>query len=435
MTTSYLPEVKEQYEALPYPPCDPEDDKKQLTKTWLDDLPMINHYCFAGRQRFENRFRVLVAGGGTGDATIFLAQQLQHTDAEIVHVDLSGASIDIARRRADIRGLKNISWIQDSLLNLPQLGLEKFDYINCVGVLHHLENPDAGLRALRAVLKDTGALGLMVYGKYGRTAVYQTQALMRMVNSGEMERQRQIDNTTQILKHLPQSNWFKRGEDLYADHRNGDAGIYDLLLHSQDQAYTVGELFDWLQDQHGLNLEFTCLQRGRAPYLPHMVLGPHQPEILNRIRAMTFRRQCEIAELMSGRITMHSFFATGSVACKAPYGEPDFIPFFFHEPLSGPLMAQVYGQNNGQTFQLNHVHSGVSIQAAPGKYGRQILHYIDGRRTFQQIFDLVRTQVREEPAPANDVLFKDFAAIFDTLNALDRLLLRHVSTDLPREYA
>jgi hypothetical protein len=36
--------------------------------------------------------------------------------------------------------------------------------------LHHLPDPQAGLRALCAVLKDDGALALMLYGKYGRTA-------------------------------------------------------------------------------------------------------------------------------------------------------------------------------------------------------------------------------------------------------------------------
>jgi hypothetical protein len=30
--------------------------------------PKINHYCFKGKQTFKTQFRVLVAGGGTGDA-------------------------------------------------------------------------------------------------------------------------------------------------------------------------------------------------------------------------------------------------------------------------------------------------------------------------------------------------------------------------------
>src|SRR5579862_8199573 len=137
-TNRYLPEVREQYEEFPYPPRDPNDEKVRLLRPWLDDLAMINHYCFAGRQSFRNRFRVCVAGGGTGDATIFLAEQLRRTDAEVVHLDLSQAAIDIARRRAQVAALNNISWVCGSLLDLPVLELGKFDYINCSGVLHHL---------------------------------------------------------------------------------------------------------------------------------------------------------------------------------------------------------------------------------------------------------------------------------------------------------
>ena len=77
---NYLPEVRNQYEALPYPACDPLDEHRRLARTWLEDLPMVNHYCFAGRQSFRNGFRALVAGDGTGDATIFLAEQLRHSN-------------------------------------------------------------------------------------------------------------------------------------------------------------------------------------------------------------------------------------------------------------------------------------------------------------------------------------------------------------------
>src|SRR5262249_49266397 len=94
----YIPQVRDQYEALPYPPRDPAEEKSRIVRTWLDELAMINHYCFAGKQSFRNRFRVLIAGGGTGDSTIFLAEQLRHTDGEVVHLDISRAAIEVAQR-------------------------------------------------------------------------------------------------------------------------------------------------------------------------------------------------------------------------------------------------------------------------------------------------------------------------------------------------
>ena len=440
MPDNYLPEVRNQYEALPYPPCNPQDDHKRLVLTWLEDLPMINHYCFAGKQSFRNGFKALVAGGGTGDATIFLAEQLRHTDAQVVHLDMSEASIALAKERAEIRGLTNIRWVHDSLLNLPALATElgKFDYINSSGVLHHLADPDLGLKALLSVLKEGGAIGLMVYATSGRTGVYQMQELMRMVNGGEADAQRKIANTRDLLASLPATNWFKRSEDLHHDHKAGDAGIYDLLLHSQDRSYSVGELFDWLGGEadgaksgHGMHLAFTDVQRGRTPYLPHMVLGSKPPAIAAALRKLPRRRQYEMAELMSGTIITHSLYLTRDATCTAPYGDPAYVPFFYHEPLTGEIAAQVFGSNKGQPFMLRHQHSGVALMVNPGKYGAKILALIDGKRTFGEIFDQFRAAWQgKAAAPDNAVLFADFAESFDTLNALDRLLLKHPSAEV-----
>jgi 2-polyprenyl-3-methyl-5-hydroxy-6-metoxy-1,4-benzoquinol methylase len=438
-TANYLPDVKNQYEALPYPARDPADEGKRLILTWLDDLPMVNHYCFAGRRSFAAGFRVLVAGGGTGDGTIFLAEQLRHTDAQIVHLDMSGASLAIAQQRASLRKLANITFIQDSLLNLPQLGLAAFDYINCSGVLHHLADPDAGLRALRSVLKPGGAIGLMVYATAGRTGVYQMQALMRMVNGAEPDTRRKIANTRELLGSLPQSNWFKRGEtDLYHDHKLDDAGLYDLLLHSQDRAYSVDELFDWLGKDasgqgHGMHLQFTDVQRGRAPYLPHMVLGPKPPALLSRLRQLPLRQQYAMAELMGGSITTHGLYLTRDAECVAPYGDADYIPFFFHEPLDGATLAQVFASNKGQPFLLQHQHSGIALMVNPGRYGPQILRLIDGNRSFAQIFEQFRQDWKGKAAPPdNATLFADFAESYETLNAIERLLLRHPDAGVAR---
>ena len=81
-------------------------------------------------------------------------------------------------------------------------------------MLHHLEDPDAGLRALRSALKDSGALGIMVYGRYGRTGVYQMQALMRLINDGLADAPSKIRNTREVLGSLPPTNCFRRAGQL-----------------------------------------------------------------------------------------------------------------------------------------------------------------------------------------------------------------------------
>lgn len=423
---NYLPDVKTQYEHLPYPPVDPQDERRRLQRTWLDDLPMINHYCFGGKQSFRDGFRVLVAGGGTGDATIFLAEQLRATDAEIVHVDLSTASIAIARERARIRGLANIRWVNDSLLNLAALDLGRFDYINCVGVLHHLADPDAGLRALLGVLKEEGALGLMLYGAIGRTGVYHMQRLLRLASAGCGEAEK-IAHAKEVLGALPPANWYRLAGDLYGDHKLGDAGIYDSLLHSQDRAYTVTEIFEWLQDGHGLQLEFSDVQRGRFPYMPSLTLAPEARLLRRRLPSMALRERYAMSELLVGDLTRHNVYATQGVRA-APYGDPGYVPFFFHEPLDPRALETMFAPKNGQPTMLNHPFLGMAASIDAGRYSGKILGRVDGKRSFGQIFELVRADPAcAGAAPDDATLFADFRQSFETLNAIERLLLRHAS--------
>src|SRR5690606_14741490 len=102
-------------------------------------------------------------------------------------------------------------------------------------------------KALASVLKDDGALGLMLYAPYGREGVYQMQALMRYMNGSAATPQEAIENCKATLGVLPESNAFKRSRRLFNDiELFGDAGMYDLLLHSQDRAYSVSDVYELL---------------------------------------------------------------------------------------------------------------------------------------------------------------------------------------------
>ncbi|WP_252979314.1 class I SAM-dependent methyltransferase [Mameliella alba] len=151
--------VKEQYESYPYPERRPEDEKKRLI-TGSPSHPLeIDHYLFGGQRDWSQPLRVLVAGGGTGDALIQIAQMMTSARApyEITYADLSTASREIAEARAKARGLTGITFVTGSLLDAAELG--QFDYIDCCGVLHHLPDPDAGFAALRAAVAPGAGWG------------------------------------------------------------------------------------------------------------------------------------------------------------------------------------------------------------------------------------------------------------------------------------
>lgn len=424
--------VEAQYEEFPYPARDPEDDRRRLIGTWLDDLDILNHHCFRGENPFARGFRVLVAGGGTGDGTIFLAHQLRETDAEIVHLDLSAASIEIARERARIRGLINIRWVQASLLDLSKLDLGRFDFINCVGVLHHLPDPEAGLDILLSALADDGAMAILLYAQYGRTGVYQLQSLMRLVNEDADSNREKIDNARAVLAQLPATNWFRRGEDLFREHEaGGDAGLYDLLLHSRDRAYTVPELYDWLVDRRGLTIQFSDVHRGRLPYEPDTYLANASSGLLARVQRLPQRHQQAIAELLGGDLCKHCFYLTRRTDSQAPYGDVNFIPLFpteTHQP-SGPQVVQIIDHHKNQPFLLKHQQSGLQKPMDPGRYVRSIFLHLDGRCSFGEIFGKVRAQQAYRVAPpSDDELFADFKPWYETLQSIERLVLRRAGS-------
>jgi len=240
------PTVRELYENFPFPARSPATEKPgSLPLTRTDILGKLNHRAFGGKRDFTKGFRALVAGGGTGDSAIFLAAQLRETDAEVVCLDISEASLAIARGRAAVRGLEaRIRWVHASLLDLPLLGLGRFDYVSCLGVLHHLPDPDAGLRALTQVLDEQGALALMLYGRYGRLDIYAMQDLMRLVNRDEPDLRAQLSNLKTAMRSLSPSHLMMRGRspEALASGFGDDANLVDTYLHVQDRAYTVPEI-------------------------------------------------------------------------------------------------------------------------------------------------------------------------------------------------
>jgi len=358
---SSLETVRDQYERLPYPSRSPADEDKRLVRTWLDALPMINHYCFQGREQFDASFRLLVAGGGTGDATLFLAEQLRSTGCEIVHLDLSAASIQIAQQRAIKRGLNNIRWYRHSLLSVSDLNLGKFDYVNCIGVLHHLDDPDRGLRAPLEVLKPTGAMGVRVYGRIGRTGVYQMQEMLRAINDHNEDFSTWVQRARDVIASAPRTNWYKRAQEFFADQNAGDCEIFDLLLHSVDRGYTVRELYEWLVDGHSLHLQLTDNGRGAGAYLPDCIAGPKELEYLSKIRKLSARRQMETGEVLSGSIKRHSFYLTLRADAQAPYGNTDYVSFFCNDSFAGKDVGVMIEQEKlkGVPVLINHKATGL----------------------------------------------------------------------------
>jgi 2-polyprenyl-3-methyl-5-hydroxy-6-metoxy-1,4-benzoquinol methylase len=418
IAVNYLPQVREQYEEFSYPERNPQDEKKRLALASGARLDAVNHYCFKGRQDFGD-FRVLVAGGGTGDAAICWAEQLREKEnAEVVYLDMSLASTRIAQERAAVRKLENITWINDSLLNLPSLGIGKFDFIDCTGVLHHLRDPDAGLRALKSSLNPAGAMFIMVYAPYGRAAVYMLQNLMRLVNVNEKDPRKKIANAKAVLKSLPPHHWFNSCSLKFNDVAN-DSGIHDLLLHSQDRAYTILEVHEWLAR---CGMKMAGEPGGpneQKQYLPETYVK--DKAILDRIKAYPLKKQLAIGESLCGKIFKHSFYAAldGVGETEARLTDTELVistgimPFADFRELANAAAQR----KDHFTFISNKVLERPMVYVPKGKYVASLLDSIDGERTVAEVLDAVKNSPRHHGARIDDgALWDDLQALFTSLN-------------------
>ncbi len=232
--------VRKQYEAYSYPP--PIEDAEAFLKQWG---PLTCDPRFAGIQlwpegRPRQELRILCAGCGSSQAPLIA---LNNPDCSVIGVDLSETSLAHSSRLRDRHGLKNLELRQMSLLDVGQLN-RSFDLILCTGVLHHLPNPDAGLKALADVLEPSGSMGLMLDGKAARTGVYQVQDILRRLGVGPDAEGLGI--ARELLKFVPQHHYLFESTGKLPIDLAQDAGIVDMLLHPQDRAYSVPEILEFV---------------------------------------------------------------------------------------------------------------------------------------------------------------------------------------------
>ncbi len=425
--SNYAPNVRAQYEDFPFPLRDPRNEARGLIVTEQDSLGKLNHFCFGGRQGFGGEFRVLVAGGGTGDHSIFLAEQLRDYDASITYIDISRASLEIARERARVRNLDNIEWHHGSILDIASLDLAPFDLISCTGVLHHLPVPERGLTALRSVLAPEGAMSLMLYGRMGRLSIYAGQELMRLVNQGVEDRKLKIQHARTVLQSLPHTNWLLRGGDpkeVLVSFLEDESNLYDTLLHEQDRAYSVMEIYALLAGAQLELIEFVSFLSSVPSfrYLYNPMVWITDPALRSHVATLSRPKQQAIAEAINCMITCHSFYAAPAAAGRiAAPNDLDMVPFFLYFDSSN--LAQHFHDAAGRECAINYRHSTVRFE--PGRFSAELVAGIDGSRCIGELFEMVREKSGEQlPQPR---LWQDFMAFYQPLNSLDVILLRHRS--------
>jgi SAM-dependent methyltransferase len=412
MTDATDSRLAAQYEAFPYPKRDPRDEAKRLIVGSPGLLREVDHWVFGAARPRSRPLNALIAGGGTGDATIMLAQHMarEGRPGGVTWLDRSAASLEIAQARAAARGLTNIVWEQRSLLDLPGSGLGPFDYIDCCGVLHHLPDPAAGLAALVSVLAPGGGLGLMVYAPYGRTGVYMIQDALRLLAPAEETPTARLDVARRVMRHLPETAWLRQNRFI-DDHVNGgDAGLYDLLLNPRDVAFTVPALHALLA-QAGLDV--TCwvepIRYDPAPLLP-------DPRLRARAEALDPLARAALAEALAGNMSAHIVYCVraGEPRIATDPFAPDAVP------IAREMPTEELARHIGPDGTLSMLFDGLRLPIALPPLAGAILRLIDGKRTVAEI----GAALAERAGTSPEAFDRAWRATYAALERINRLLLR-----------
>lgn len=223
---------------------------------------------------YKNKFNkpnVLIAGCGTGSHTVLATR---YSNANIIGIDLSLPSLAYAKRKTDELNLKNIEYLQLDILQLDSFD-KKFDIIECSGTLHHLKNPNDGIKKLIECLEPHGflKLGLLSW------------PVKNHMNIGkEFVKKNNLINTNEEIRKFRQTiingkddlntNILKSYIEFYAM-----SALKDLLFYDHEHFFTIPKIKEILKN---FNLEFLGFNFSRLSiHKEYSILFPNDKEHLS----------------------------------------------------------------------------------------------------------------------------------------------------------
>ena len=255
-----------------------------------------------------------------------MAEQLNHTNSEVVYMDFSTTSMKIAQYKAKVRGWLKIVWVRDWIESIPRLGLGNFDLAVSTGVLHHLKNPQKGLSTVSDVQLPHGGADIMVYATYGRTSLYWIQRLLRMLNDREHIIDEELKNAKHILQVLPDDHFFHLGE--YSDHKTmGNVGVYDLLLHKRDISYTSTSFYQWAKQSGYSVIDATYPENAIRVSLKSII---DEKWLLDKLNRLSMPDRYEIGEIIDGQIKKHHSYVSKKHDSEASFENLDDTLIFVY---------------------------------------------------------------------------------------------------------
>ena len=306
------PVVSAFYDRFPFP-GDPLQDGPPPGYNWrwchLSVLAAVHGLVPAGSERP----RILDAGCGTGVSTDYLCHL--NPGSDVLGIDISEGALTVARERLQRSGaaaqVSALRQEQRSLLDLDDEG--PFDYINSVGVLHHLDQPEAGLRSLAGRLAPDGLLHLFLYADAGRWEIHRTQQALTLLDVGTGSEGLRLGR--ELFEILPEGNRLARHHrERWAVDCAADANFADMYLHPQETSYNLERLFRFIGTA---GLHFAGFSNPEV-WDPARLL---QGELLERARALPQQQQWLLMEQLDPDISHFEFFLSAAPIATTPLSD------------------------------------------------------------------------------------------------------------------
>jgi SAM-dependent methyltransferase len=316
--------VAKLYDTYPFPP-EPLLDEPPPGYNWRWHWSCAYNFC-TGQKPQKQNIRILDAGCGTGVGTEYLVHL--NPTADVVGIDLSAGALNVAKERCQRSGAKRVQFHHLSLYDVEQVPGE-FDLINCVGVLHHLDDPIRGIQALAKKLAPGGLMHIFVYGELGRWEIQLMQKAIALIQGNQRGDYRDgVQVGRQIFASLPENNRIvKREKERWSLENQRDENFADMYVHPQEIDYNIDTLFE-LINASGLNFvgfsnpNFWQLER---------LLGK-APELIERTKTLSAQQRYRLIELLDPEVSHYEFFLSRPPIPQADWSVDDSLLAAIPEP-------------------------------------------------------------------------------------------------------
>ncbi|OBA57503.1 hypothetical protein A5647_23680 [Mycobacterium sp. 1100029.7] len=388
--------VSRQYDRWQYPPAI--DDLESYSKTnweWFD--PFRAHRVLWPDRDYQPDLDILIAGCGANQAAVFA---FTNPAAKVLAIDVSGSALDHQQYLKDKHGLANLELQLLPIEECAALGRD-FDLIVSTGVLHHMADPLTGMRALAGRLRRDGAMGIMLYAKYGRIGVELLESAFR--DLGLTQDETSVQAVKDIIAMLPADHPVRSYLTVARDLRT-DGALVDTFLHGRQRSYTVPQCLELVASA---GLAFAGWFH-KTPYYPHEILAP-SGGLAARLANLPERDVWSVMERLQPLNATHFFMACRQDRPKTQY-TIDFSTaralHYVPQPRTACLLSDA-----------DLVGPGVRVRLSPAQL--RFAQLVDGRRSIGEIAASVAERDGSDLSQAHAFARK----LFDELWRLDFLAM------------